>query len=484
MTVDSSPSQCFLEAAGELVRSRTGLVFSEHRRTTFEAGLLRAMHRARVAEPQVYLTRLQAEPALLEDLAGEITVGETYFFRDSRQFAAIREEIVPALARSRPPGCGLRLWSAGCASGEEAYSLAILMREFGLGQGALIVGTDLSRAALGAARRGLYTRWSLRGVPDHVTRTYFRRAGARFELLPAIREAVQFRDLNLAEDTYPSLSGPIWRMDVILCRNVLIYFDTVTVARVARRLLDSLSDDGWLLLGASDPPLGELVSCDVVMTGAGLAYRRRQGEPPRRSLPGSGLVLPAEVPLPEPRPLASGERPPLPPEPDRREGPADAARRYAERDYRRAAELAARLVQHDGGDSGLWIVLIRALANQGELEAAGRACARALERHAGSAELAYLHALLLYQSGLHDQAARAARQAIYLDRQLVVAHLLLAATQARLGETESARRAARNAQRLLDRLSPDDIVPASDGASAGRLAALARQQLRLLTEPR
>ncbi|MBI4542392.1 MAG: protein-glutamate O-methyltransferase CheR [Gemmatimonadetes bacterium] len=485
----------------ELLRQRTGLVFGEARRTALEAGLGRAMRRIRVTDPAVYLARLAAEPPLLDDLVGEITVGETYFFRDPQQFAVIRDDVVPDLlsrwARDRP----LRAWSAGCATGEEPYTLAIVLREQGLAGAAHIVATDLSRTALAQARRALYTRWSLRGVSDDVVQTYFERVGDRFALAAAVRDAVEFRYLNLAEDTYPSLATGIWGMDLILCRNVLIYFDGETVARVARRLMDSLRDDGWLLLGGSDPPLAGLVPSDVVLTGAGLAYRRpgRGAIRPRATdvvaatfpLPPFAEPLatkrPAPSPVPPPRgeprrEPVRGERESLVQEQQALDDAADATRCYAERDYERAAELARRLVQRDGSDPALWVVLVRALANRGELEAAGRACAAALDRHRTATELVYLHALLLSEAGRHAEAAAAARRALYLDRWLVVAHLALGAAFARLGEVDGACRAFRNAKRLLTGMPPGEIVPASDGQAAGRLAEMARVQLQLLGE--
>lgn len=489
MSPGASLSRQFLEAAGEFVRQRTGLVFREARGSAFEAGLARAMRRAKLTEPDIYLARLDAQPALLDDLVGEITVGETYFFREPQQFAVIRDEVLPAVLSVRPRDHALRIWSAGCATGEEPYSLAIVLREQGLEGAAHIVATDLSRTAMAAARQGLYTRWSLRGVSDHVTRTYFEQVSERFELMPAVREAVEFRYLNLAEDAYPSLPTGIWGMDLILCRNVLIYFDAETVARVARRLIDSLSDDGWLLLGASDPPLGDLVPCDVVVTNAGLAYRRPgRGAARPRATPVATPTF-ALPPLPEPvavqqalaPPVAPRAEPgPVVPEQEASDGPADAARSYAERDYERASELAGRLVQRDGSDPALWIVLVRALANRGDLEAAGQACAAALDRHRTSAELAYLHAVLLTEAGRHSDAATAARRALYLDRGLVVGHLVLGGALARLGDTDGARRAGRNAQRLLAGMAPDEIVSASDGEPAGRLAEMAAVQMRLV----
>jgi len=239
----------FLERAAALVRQRTGLVFGDGRRSSFEAGLAAAMRRARLHDPVLYLTRLAATPSLLDDLVAEITVGETYFFREPHQFAVIREEIVPALLSARSRDRPLRFWSAGCASGEEPYSLAILVRELGLGRDAHIVGTDLSRAALAKATHGRYTRWSLRGVSDDVVHAYFTQVGGRFELAPAVRAAVEFRYLNLADDTYPSLSTGVWGMDLIICRNVLIYFDKKLQDRVHGLFYESLEMFGVLALG-------------------------------------------------------------------------------------------------------------------------------------------------------------------------------------------------------------------------------------------
>jgi chemotaxis protein methyltransferase CheR len=124
---------------------------------------------------------------------------------------------------------------------------------------------------------------------------------------------------------------------------------------------------------------------------------------------------------------------------------------------------------------------VRALANRGELKAAGQACAAALDSHRTSAELTYLHAVLLSEAGHPGEAAEAARRALYLDRGLVVAHMTLGGVLARLGDADGARRALRNAQRLLADMAPEQIVPASDQESAGRLAEMARLQLQLLS---
>jgi len=481
MTETAGLPGALVDRVAELVRERTGLVLADGRRPALEQALSAALHRSGAVERELYLIRLAAEPHLLEDLVGEITVGETYFFRDPGQFELIRETILPDLLARRPAGEPLRIWSAGCASGEEAYSLAILLDQQGLSGGARILATDLSRRALERARRGRYGSWSLRGVPESVVRAYFRRHDHHFELHPAIRQAVEFRRLNLLSD--PAY-WPMPAADLILCRNVLIYFDPSAVQRAAEALLGALSEDGWLVAGAADPPLGELVPCRVIATEAGLVYRR----PPAPAL-GPPAREPAATAAPvAPAPRAEGPSPPGPAaDPGgARPGPGAAASAavaaYAERDYARAAQTARRALAADPSDPALWALLVRALANRGEAAEAARAVAAALQYHGSSAELAYLEGVLLADAGRPAASAEAARRALYLDRGLVVAHLALAAALVRLGRKEEARRAFRNAERLLAALRPDEIVPASDGQPAARLAQVARAGLQSLQE--
>jgi chemotaxis protein methyltransferase CheR len=495
----------------------TGLVFPESRRKVLADGLERATRRAGAPGIAAYLARLEADPdsELLDDLVADITVGETYFFRDLKQFGVIRDRILPSLVEhkaDRP----LRLWSAGCASGEEPYTLAILLSEAGLCTPGQILGTDLSRAALARARRGRYGRWSLRGVPDDVVSTHFEPLSGEYSLRPGVRRLVEFRYLNLVADTYPSLATGVCGLDLILCRNVFIYFDEESTRRVASRLLDSLAPGGWLLMGASDPPLSGLVSCDVVVTPAGLAYRRPGGPrasvtgmAPRReaasappipsvpsptapsvgtTAPASHVPSPASTPSPKRPSPPTGGRPPAEgggerperPAPATRRGPTETARAYTQRDYGAAVEMATRLIRQGAHGIEPWVILVRSHANVGDLDAAGRACAAGMDRHRTSAELAYLHGVLLAEAGRAEESAVALRAALYLDRSLVIAHLALSDVLKRLGDASAARRSLRNAERLLGGLAPDEIVPASDGERAGRLAAITRAQLAVL----
>jgi chemotaxis protein methyltransferase CheR len=425
-----------------------------------------------------YLAVLQKDARAFDDLVAEVTVGETYFFREPAQLAFIEREVIPRL---RARGNGVRVWSAGCASGEEPYSIAILLRQAGLAADSWILGTDISEPRLARAREARYSRWSLRGCPPEIVEAYFKRAHRGFQLAPAIRDAVEFRRLNLADEEYAVPGSDIREMDIVLCRNVLIYLDEDTIVHVARRLLDSLSDQGWLFLGASDPPLQSLVRCEVTVTEAGVAYRKL--DPARRASPAAAAAAEGKIVG------GDGSRDSGEPNPAARVWSRPAGRRKIERG-RAAAIKAPRSattrnrapgrVRPD--DLAATIAHVGALANRGDLAEAERICSAAIERDNTSAELASLLSILYAETGRNREAAEAARKALYLDRGLVVAHLALGRALYRTGDHQGATRAFTNAADLLADLEPDAIVAGSDGERAATLLELSRAQIRLLRE--
>jgi chemotaxis protein methyltransferase CheR len=491
-----------------LVTSSTGLVFSRARLPSLIAPIELAMSRAKCADLTAYARSLSESAELMDDLVAELTIGETYFFREPRQFDFLRREVLPVLAKRGAHSEGVRAWSAACATGEETYSLAILLYEERLADRAQILGTDISRPRLARANQGVYRPWSLRGVKPDVVARYFKRRKDDFMLIPDVRNPVEFRYLNLAEDTYPAISTGVWGMDIVLCRNVLIYFDSETIERVAVRLLATLSETGWLLLGATDPPLSDIAPCDVVRTEAGVAYRRagvqrtsarhvvQSAEPQpvsTPSKPGSPAVQPYVAPAQaekqdKAKRTETTRHTVVPPLLERSADqsvkvlPADRSdvvRAYEERDYERAVAIARSQIESNVEEAGTWAMLIRSLANLGRLTEAGESCATALDRFRLNAEIAYLHAILLIQAGQNAAAAAAAKRALYLERNMIVAHLALGTALSRAGDGAGARRAFENAAVLLARMEPESIVPCSDGEPAGRLLEMTRVHTRL-----
>jgi chemotaxis protein methyltransferase CheR len=477
---------------------KTGLSFAPARHVSVEQGIRRAMRRAGTSDLVVYRNAIDQEGQALDDLIVELTVGETWFFREPAQLAFIRSEVLPGLQRAArvpdQPGPCVRAWSAGCASGEEAYTLAILLEEAGVGDRAWVLATDISQAALARARQAVYTNWSLRGDGAVQARPYLQARGDKQVVAEAVRRRVTFAHLNLARDVYPSFATGAWGMDLILCRNVLIYFDPETVRAVAGRLFATLAPGGWLFTASSDPPLGSFAPFQTVLTDQGVFYRR----------PGSaGLLLPAfppadsvvaaTVPVKPPLPLESAPvfAPPvsLPstvPAPetnlsrvkrDNVEPLTEARAAFARGDYDQVLDLTAPLT----ADAEASALRVRALANLDHARAE-RESAAAVSRHPLRADLHYLRGTLLLGVGKTAEAAQAIRKALYLDRSLAVAHCALGNILEQCGDAAGARRAYRNARALCAARAADEEIPLADGERAGRLAEAARARLALLGE--
>jgi chemotaxis protein methyltransferase CheR len=494
MTRSVSP----LDAVVRFVSDHAGLALA-HRLDSAEAGIRRAMARARVADPDRYLDLLRLEPSALDDLLAELTVGETYFFREPAQFELLRRVALPELRARRGEAQVLRAWSAGCASGEEAYSLAILFEQEGLGERSHVLGTDLCQAALARAREAVYRAWALRGEAAADARPYLRPEGQLYRLAEGIRRRVTFRPLNLAHDVYPSFATGTWGLDLILCRNVLIYFDREVTRRVAGRLFECLAEGGWLITASSDPPVAEDAPFEVVATEQGVFYRRPSvpAPPPSTEPAGAASVLDETEPsldLPGRTEEPGAEREvfadPSGAEPvEEEQGPrtlaspdaasngagqlAQARAALARGEYARAAELA----REPGADPAAAAVRVRALAALDAAEAAG-VCAAAVNLHPLSTELAYLQAVLLLGGG--RDAAELLRRVLYLDGTLAVAHFTLGSVLQRLGDAAGARRAYRNARDLCAARPAEEAVPLADGEQAGRLAEAAAAELALL----
>ena len=193
-----------------------------------------------------------------------VTVSETHLFRLRGQFDALTEHVLPALVAGRPTG-RLRLWSAGCSTGEEAWSLAILLeRLLPPGWDATVLGTDVNEAALDQARSGVYGPRSFRGVPESVRVRWFRPAGPDlWGVDPGLRRRVRFTVLNLVTDDYPSFETGTGAVDLLLCRNVLMYLTPEAQAGVATRLARCLAPGGWLAVAPAEVPAAGITGLAV-----------------------------------------------------------------------------------------------------------------------------------------------------------------------------------------------------------------------------
>ncbi|MBI4573670.1 MAG: tetratricopeptide repeat protein [candidate division NC10 bacterium] len=471
--------------ARSLVADRLGLDFPEARRADLEQGLLRGLRASSLAAPEAYLAWLGALPDGSPEwgrLAGHLTVGETYFFRDRATFEALEQHVLPTLiAIRRAEGVlRLRLWSAGCATGEEPYSLAILLHRLLLDHPdwvLTILATDINPEVLETARRGRYRPWSFRETPAWIRDRYFHSRGPdTFELDAGIRRTVTFAPLNLAEDGYPAVVTNTSAMDLVLCRNVLMYFTQGAQRATVARLRRALVPGGWLVVSPAEGSadlLGPLVP--ATFPGA-IFYRKEPAGDQGLGVgdwelgigdPGTGVrdwglgagewgsvASFPEPQLPAPNPYVSTPLPQPPPCVPQPPTPSPQA----------LLEQA------------------RALADQGSLEQARRLCEAALARNRLDPEAHLLLAAICQELGEIPAALDALRRAIYLAPDCAPAHFLLGSLLLRQEEHKRGRRCMETVVSLLRAGPGDEPVPGYDGLTAGRLLEMARAYLDLNRE--
>jgi chemotaxis protein methyltransferase CheR len=255
-----------------MLKARSGLTLGPDKLYLMETRLIGIMRRERARDLDALAARLQPGSALEQDIVEAMTTNESLFFRDGKPFEALRLRVLPRLHAARPPGTRLRIWSAAASTGQEAYSIAMLLADLApllAERRADIVGTDIAREALARAREATYSQFEIqRGLPMQMLVKHFTKEEQHWRLKPAIRAAVEFREWNLLGDL-----RPLGKFDVVMCRNVLIYFDAPTKTRVLDAIAAQLAPDGVLFLGGAETVLG-LTTCFRAVPGEPGAYCR------------------------------------------------------------------------------------------------------------------------------------------------------------------------------------------------------------------
>ncbi len=513
--MDKSLSRTQLAQISALITAKMGLHFPEDRWHDLERGLVSSAIAGGFTDAGAYCESLLATSlthSQIETLSAHLTIGETYFFRGKPAFNALRESILPELIRSRRGSTKqLRIWSAGCCTGEEAYSSAILLRQLipDLSEWMVtILATDINPQFLHKAVAGSYGEWSFRDVPVNIKSRYFTQtATGRFELLPSIKEQVKFALLNLAEDSYPSHLNNTNAMDVIFCRNVLMYFSPEQAKKVVRNLYHSLAEGGWLV-----PSLGEsshqlFSDFKIVQFDTAILYQKQSDQATRYAIPKVpqhwqarrlGVTLPAELPrqsMAYPAigaPVTTSGSPIEPPtEPStqveaflspqlviaQRHSKLPKAQSqvfFAQGHYAQAEAQARIELSEQPTDAAALTLLARLCANQGRLGEAAEWCKRSIAADRLNPRCYYLYATIQEELGEIDEAIRSFQRTLYLHPEFVLAHFALGYLARRQGKSRVASKHFENTLRLLQRYQPDEMLPESDGWTAGRLIEMVR----------
>lgn len=425
--------------------TRVGLTFDEGKTALLGEVLLRRAE-ANGLPTDRYVDDLERSPAPAElgSLAGELTVGETYFFRHTEQLQAFVEVAIPQALAARGR---VSVLSAGCSTGEEPYTLAMLARSASsVHPGILEISAfDLNPSAIRRARAGRYAAWALRETPIELQRRWFREHGRDAVIDDEVRHSVRFEERNLAGPD-PAFWVP-GRWDVVFCRNVLMYFDPGAAAEVIARITAALTPGGYLFLGHAETLRGLSNDYHLCHTNGAFYYRRKGAvEAPRADTDGwAGAIQRASD-----RVRALATRPP--------EGAPVG-------DPSRRVDLTSRLLD------------AVTLFDRGAIAYAAQACDELLALDELNAGAHYVLALCREASGDRRAAIEHNQMAAYLDRTFAMPRLHLGLLLRRSGDLDAARRELGQALVLLDREEPARLLLFGGGFGRDNLLALCRAEI-------
>ncbi|HTW19841.1 MAG TPA: CheR family methyltransferase [Mycobacteriales bacterium] len=442
-----------------LLHDAAGLTFDESRRDSLTFSVAERMAATGCADVAAYLALLissggaQERQALLD----EVTIPETHFFRNPPQVRALRTYVLPELLRQAAAGRRLRIWSAGCSTGEEAYTIAIMIRELlpaGADWDVKVIATDVSTRALATASTAHYNERSfVMTDPLDLARWFvLDTVQGSWVVRDEVRELVEFKHHNLVTDQ-PQLD--LDQVDLILCRNVTIYFDRETTRRLMKRLHDRLRDGGYLFLGHAETLWQISDDFSLVSLGDAFVYRRLETAPDgeRRR-----WVLRDRRTEDELRPTRTDRRRATP---DRRGGAAEDSRAPDA-----SAALEPPAPTRDPLDA------VRGAIAQGRYAEAADLAEEVVSATPLWAQAYYLHGVALTNLGRDADALVVLRKAVYLDAEHGFAHFMLGGALERLDEPVAASRSYRAAARTLGRRPVDGVAGELGGRSVAELAAL------------
>jgi chemotaxis protein methyltransferase CheR len=498
-----------LFAFQDFLVQHSGLRFDLRNKNMLERGLQRRMRVLGIDRYRAYLDYLTTSPYCHDELSRLLrllTVGETCFFRYLNQFEALRRQVLPELLEHRRADRILRIWSAGCSTGEEPYSLAIVLREFfpeTRDWDVRILAGDLNPQALHKARSGVYGARALRMTDPAIVDKYFHLHDKSYILDQSIRRMVRYHSLNLQRHNYPDEAQGLAEIDLLMCRNVLIYFNRGTCRSVLEGFYRTLRPGGYLFLGHAETLASFSTRFERLSGAGGFFYRRplheevQSAEESEHSAPATSAIL-HDV---SPKHSAASFAPPAVgslggapgaksnaglPSPNREEIPStgslatqcrEAAQAVAREDHSEACRLYGDILKQDPRHCDALTGMGFLHANQGDYLQALQWGARALAVDDLHADAYFLRGLAFELDEQWEKAREEYRKALLIDLDFVMPYFQLSRIYQRQGRIEDARRELSNTLKRLDQLLPGTLVTHSGGFSREELIEICRSLL-------
>lgn len=401
------------------------------------------------------------ESESLNRIVSAITIGETYFFRDKHQMKVLSEMVLPAIIKRKLKNNerSLRVWSAGCSSGEEIYTIIMLIKDIvnNLDDWQyFFLATDINLDVLKKGISGRYGEWSMRSIPQEYLKRYFIKDKNQYQLCDEIKNLVTFDYLNLNGDSYPSLMSGTMMHDLIICRNVLIYFDTDHTMKIINRLARSLSDSGYIMLGASDP---------VAMLQTGLSASDECASlftvKPVSSHQAARVLIKSDV-------VHDIHRIPLNPKKSVQIAKSSSVSvdqiigLASESKWDEVLVLIANAELSGELSTSIMNVKAMALANTGKLNDALKVCEECIDKNKMNKDAYFLYALIMSESRKWKESESAFRKALYIDPEFLLCRYQFGLFLIRHGKIDEGMRALNNVVKSASKFDENELLPDSN----------------------
>ena len=493
--IDPDLNQSFIK----LVAENVGLAPKNLDRAAVSEKLLIRIKALKLTSPEDYYrllkTSTRESQKEWQNLITLLTNNETYFFRDQEQIKLLRSQILPELVQRKKDSLSLRICSAGCSTGEEPYSLAILLQELvpNLSQwNSVIFGVDVDETALNRAKQGIYTPWSFRGVGESIKQRYFQQVGNRYHLASEIKQMVNFKPLNLVKDPFPQRTTELRDIDLFICRNVFIYFDSLTITKILEKIYNTLHPQGYFMTGHTELHRQDLSKFQKQVFPESVIYRRQEASLARAKQVSvnSTLVKPlpqkigkkrsrnvrkaafkklssinsilnekdrqATINIPRDTKLQEIEKPVL-----------EAVQTlYQQNNYDQAILELEKVLLSQPQNIQACYLMAAAHANLGNHESAIHYCYQALEIDSFFVSPYYLLAQIAEEQGNTEEAKRILKKIIYLVPNCAIAYLDLSQIYQREGDTTRTLKMQQTALDLFKSLPADTKIEEKDMTAA------------------
>ncbi|MDD2798454.1 MAG: protein-glutamate O-methyltransferase CheR [Bacteroidales bacterium] len=424
----------------------------------------------------------------LNTLSAHLTVNETYFFREKPALDLFQQRIIPELIQQRQQTSKtIRIWCAGCSSGEEPYTLAMILKQYfpELSDWNIsILATDISPTAIQKALHGEYTDWSFRETEPSIQNKYFTPSGKNWIISSEIKRMVSFSYLNLSKNSYPSSLTDTENMDVIFCRNVMMYFSPKVIHEVSGRFRAAIVENGWFITSQVELNDEYFGNFERVNFNSGIFYRKSNAPKVIITKQPSHAVLPKTI-KPKIKPdivkksieipkATTRISPPIAPKTIKKTTPSA---HFNNGNYDLCIESCISYIDTEQLTVEIFTLLIKSLANSGKLKEGNKIIQKIFTSHSATVEMYYIYASFLKEQNEALEAENLLKKAIYLNHEHILSHLMLGELHLKRDNITMAVKHYDTSIQLLNKYSDDEIVPDSDGLTAGGIKALAENIL-------